>query len=62
LGQQNIIGRDRFTDYLKEIPNFLSIFIYSIFYNIASLMLLDMSKSTGIKATDLGIVFTFFTT
>jgi len=24
-------------------------------------MLLDMSKSTGIKATDLGIVFTFFT-
>ncbi len=53
--------RDRLIDYLKEIPNFLSIFIFSVFYNIASLMLLDMSRTTGIKTTDLSLIFTFFT-
>jgi fucose permease len=55
------ISSDRFADYLKEVPNFLSVFIFSVFYNIASLMLLDMSKTTGIKTADLSLIFTFFT-
>ncbi len=53
--------RDRFTDYLLEIPNFLSVFIFAIFYNVASVMLIEMSSSTGIEITNLGLIFTFYT-
>jgi FHS family glucose/mannose:H+ symporter-like MFS transporter len=53
--------KDRFTDYLAEIPNFLSAFIYSIFFNLASPILIEISKSTGILTTNLGFIFTFFT-
>lgn len=55
-------AKDRFLDYLVEIPNFLSIFIFSLFFNIASPILLEISKSTGIEKTNLSFVFTFFTT
>ena len=48
-------------DYLKEIPNFLAVFIFGIFFNIASLILVDMSSTTGIEVTDLALIFTFFT-
>ncbi|MHB1376278.1 MAG: MFS transporter [Candidatus Humimicrobiaceae bacterium] len=54
-------AKDRFTDYLAEIPNFLSIFIFSFFFNIASPILLEISKSTGIEKTNLSFIFTFFT-
>ena len=53
--------KDKFMDYLVEIPNFLSIFIFSFFFYIASPILLEISKSTGIEKTNLGFVFTFFT-
>jgi len=53
--------RDSFLDYLKEIPNFLSIFIFPIFFMTVGPMLLDMSKTTGISSGDLSLIFTFFT-
>jgi len=53
--------KDRFTDYLAEIPNFLSVFIFSIFFNLASPILIEISKSTGILTTNLGFIFSFFT-
>ncbi len=53
--------KDRFADYLMEIPNFLSVFIFSIFFNIASPILLEISKTTGILTTNLGFIFTAFT-
>src|SRR5665811_79143 len=53
--------KDRFIDYLAEAPNFLSAFIFSLFFNIASPLLLEISKSTGIEKTNLSFVFTFFT-
>jgi FHS family glucose/mannose:H+ symporter-like MFS transporter len=53
--------KDRFIDYLAEAPNFLTIFIFSIFFNITSPILIEISKSTGITAANLSLVFTFFT-
>ena len=53
--------KDRFVDYIAEAPNLLSVFIFSMFYNIASVMLIDMSDSTGIEITNLGLIFTFYT-
>jgi MFS transporter, TsgA protein len=53
--------KDRFADYLAEIPNFLSAFIFSIFFNIASPILIEINKATGILTTDLGFIFTTFT-
>ena len=48
-------------DYLAEIPNFLTVFIFSIFFNIASPILIEISKTTGILAANLGFIFTSFT-
>ena len=56
-----MLEKDRFIDYLAEAPNFLTVFIFSIFYNVASLMLIEISKSTGIATTSLSLVFTFYT-
>ena len=53
--------KDSFKDYLLEIPNYLSIFIYPLFFLTLSPILLDISASTGIKAGDFNLVFTFFT-
>ena len=53
--------KDRFMDYLAETPNFLTIFIFSIFFNITSPILIEIGKSTGIATTNLSLVFTFFT-
>ncbi|MHB1252828.1 MAG: MFS transporter [Candidatus Humimicrobiaceae bacterium] len=53
--------KDRFIDYLAEAPNFLTIFIFSIFFNITSPILIEIGKSTGITAANLSLVFTFFT-
>ncbi len=61
MEQENLIQKDSFIDYLKETPNFLSVFIFSVFFNIASLMLIDMGNSTGIRTTDLSLIFTFYT-
>jgi MFS family permease len=53
--------KDRLIDYLVEIPNFLSSFVYAIFFTIASPVLIEISKTTGILAVDLGFIFTSFT-
>lgn len=53
--------RDSFIDYLKEMPNFLSMFIFPVYFMTIGPMLLDMSKSTGISSADLSLIFTFFT-
>ena len=53
--------KDRFIDYLSEIPNFLAVFIYSIFFNIASPILIEIHKSTNILTTNLVFIFTAFT-
>ena len=52
---------DNFKEYLKEIPNFLSIFIIPIYFMTVSPMLIEMSKSTGISSEDLSLIITFFT-
>ena len=56
-----IVKTDRFVDYLIEIPNFLSVFIFSIFFNITSPILIEISQSTNIATTNLSLIFTFFT-
>src|SRR5450830_381891 len=53
--------KDRFIDYLAEAPNFLTVFIFSIFFNITRPILIEISNSTGITAANLSLVFTFFT-
>ncbi len=53
--------KDRFADYLVEIPNFLSGFIFAIFFNIASPILIEISKTTGILVANLAFIFTSFT-
>lgn len=52
--------KDSFIDYLREIPNFLSVFLVPILFMTVSPMLIEMSKSTGISTGDLSLVMTFF--
>jgi MFS transporter, FHS family, glucose/mannose:H+ symporter len=53
--------RDSFKGYLLEIPNYLSLFIFPLFFLTLSPILLDISASTGIKIGNLSLIFTFFT-
>ncbi len=53
--------KDSFKDYLLEFPNYLSIFIFPLYFLTLSPILLDISKSTGIETGDLNLIFTFFT-
>lgn|GEM_PF-804615 len=48
-------------DYLKEIPNFLTVFIVPFYFLTISPMLLEMSAGTGISTGDLSLIITFFT-
>ncbi|MBM3699713.1 MAG: MFS transporter [Actinobacteria bacterium] len=54
-------NKDNVLDYLKEMPNYLTVFIVPIYYMTISPMLIEMSKSTGITAGDLSLIVTFFT-
>jgi len=56
-----INNKDSFKDYLIEFPNYLSIFIFPLYFLTLSPILLDISKSTGIETGDLNLIFTFFT-
>jgi len=56
-----IKNKDSFKDYLIEFPNYLSIFIFPLYFLTLSPILLDISKSTGIETGDLNLIFTFFT-
>lgn len=53
--------KDSFKDYLTEFPNYLSIFIFPLYFLTLSPILLDISRSTGINTGDLSLIFTFFT-
>ncbi len=56
-----IKDKDSFKDYLVEFPNYLSMFIFPLYFLTLSPILLDISKSTGIETGDLNLIFTFFT-
>jgi len=53
--------KDSFKDYLIEFPNYLSIFIFPLYFLTLSPILLDISRSTGIETGNLSLIFTFFT-
>ncbi len=53
--------KDSIKDYLLEVPNYLAIFIFPLFFLTLSPILLDISESTGIAIGSLGLIFTFFT-
>jgi len=53
--------KDNFKDYLVEIPNFLSIFVFAFFFMVASPMLIDIAISTDIDIGNLSLIFTFYT-
>jgi FHS family glucose/mannose:H+ symporter-like MFS transporter len=53
--------KDNFKDYLVEIPNFLSIFVFAFFFMVASPMLIDIAVSTDIDIGNLSLIFTFYT-
>ena len=55
------LEKERLADYSAEIPNFLSVLIFSIFFNIASPILIEISKSTNILTANLGFIFTTYT-
>lgn len=50
----------QFKLYLKESPNFFSIFFSPSFFFIASVALIEISKETGISLSNLTLIFTFF--
>ncbi len=53
--------KENLRDYLKEIPNFLTVFVVPFYFLTISPMLLEMSAGTGISTGDLSLIITFFT-
>lgn len=53
--------KDGLKDYLIEIPNFLSIFMFSIFFLAPSSILIEISTSINASPGDLSLIFTYFT-
>jgi len=53
--------KDSIRDYLREIPNYLVLFIFPFFFLTLSPILLDISESTGIELEALTMIFTFYT-
>ena len=51
-----------FLDYLMEIPNFLSLFIFAFFMMITSPILLDISDFFKVSPENMNLMITFFTT
>jgi MFS transporter, FHS family, glucose/mannose:H+ symporter len=50
-----------FLDYLMEIPNFLSMFIFAFFMMITSPILLDISDFFKVSPENMNLMITFFT-
>lgn len=46
--------------YVREIPNFLSIFIYPMFFVIPSVLLMEISSSLGAAPESFNIIFTVY--
>jgi MFS family permease len=55
------IRKENIILYLKEIPNFLSIFIYPMFFVIPSVLLVDISNSLNTAPERINIIFSFYT-
>ena len=53
-------NNDTFISYLKELPNYMTIFMIPVLFMTAGPMLIEMSRSTGYSTGDLSLVFTFF--
>jgi len=53
--------KDRFLDYLVELPNYLTIFITPIYFLTIGPMLIEMSRDTGFSTENLNLIITFFT-
>ncbi len=53
--------KDRFADYLIELPNYLTIFITPIYFLTIGPMLIEISRDTGFSAENLNLIITFFT-
>jgi MFS transporter, FHS family, glucose/mannose:H+ symporter len=47
--------------YFLELPNFLSIFLFALFFLTASPILLEISKDTGYETGNLSLIFTLYT-
>ena len=47
-------------NYLRETPNFLALFLSMVFIILPSVLLLDISNSTGIFVEDLSRIFAYF--
>jgi MFS transporter, FHS family, glucose/mannose:H+ symporter len=47
--------------YFLEFPNFLSIFLFALFFLTASPILLDISLDTGYETGNLSLIFTLYT-
>ncbi len=56
-----MLKKDRFLDYLAELPNYLTIFITPFYFLTIGPMLIEMSKDTGHSTENLCIIVTFFT-
>ncbi len=53
--------KDSIIDYLAELPNFLTIFMFSFFLFAPSAILIEISASLGVEPADFAIVFTLLT-
>ena len=60
--KKDIKTGDTFLSYLKELPNYMTIFIVTVFFVVAGPMLIEMSRTTGHSTGDLSLIFTFFST
>ncbi len=52
---------NNFIEYLKEFPNYLTVFITPIFFMILSPIFIEISNETKITPENLNIIITFFT-
>ncbi len=58
--KSSIKNSDTFLSYLKELPNYMTIFMGTILFVAAGPMLIEMSRTTGYSTGDLSLIFTFF--
>ncbi len=52
---------NEFKGYLIEAPNYLSNFLFAIFFLLASPILLEISSDTGLDPANLSLIFTLYT-
>jgi len=58
---KNNNNKSNIVEYLKEFPNYLTVFITPIFFMILSPIFIEISNETKISPENLNIIITFFT-